>query len=190
MLHSAEGRSAAGAKPVPMTSKPDTGSAASAPPTAEASLTDIPRYTVVESNVATGGQPTLEGLRVLKDRGFHTVVNLLPKPEEDDAEASMVRELGLEYVSLPVTADGISTQALEEFNRILDEPKHRPIFIHDSTGNRAGAMWYLHRVVADKASPDSARRQAARIGLRGPESDTDLWQAIERVLNEQNNSEL
>jgi protein tyrosine phosphatase (PTP) superfamily phosphohydrolase (DUF442 family) len=146
-------------------------------------VTGIPGYFIVEPNVATGGQPTLEGMKWLKERGFLTVLNLLPESDADPAEASMVRQLGLEYISLPITAATIDAATAEQFNQIVDDAKHRPIFIHDSTGSRAGAMWYLHRVTVDKIPDDRARSQAARIGLK--DSDTELWLAIQKLRAEQ-----
>jgi protein tyrosine phosphatase (PTP) superfamily phosphohydrolase (DUF442 family) len=161
--------------------QPGTNGRGDSPSTAD-EVTGIPGYFIVEPNVATGGQPTLEGMKWLKDRGFHTVLNLLPESEADPAEASMVRQLGLEYISLPITAQTIDAATTEQFNQIVDEAKHRPIFIHDSTGSRTGSMWYLHRVTVDKIPDDRARSQAARIGLK--DSDTELWLAIQRYLAE------
>lgn len=144
--------------------------------------TGIPGYYIAEPNVATGGQPTLEGMKWLKERGFRTVLNLLPESEADPAEASMVRQLGLEYISLPITAQTIGAETAGQFNQIVDDAKHRPLFIHDSTGSHTGAMWYLHRVTVDKIPDDRARRQADRIGLKN--SDTELWLAIQRYVSE------
>lgn len=152
------------------------------PATTSEEVTGIPGYFVVEPNVATGGQPTLEGMKWLKDRGFHTVLNLLPESEADPAEAGMVRQLGLEYISLPITAQTISAETADQFNQIVDDAKHRPIFIHDSTGSHTGAMWYLHRVTVDKVPDDRARHQAERVGLK--DTDTELWLAIQRYLSE------
>jgi protein tyrosine phosphatase (PTP) superfamily phosphohydrolase (DUF442 family) len=142
--------------------------------------TGIPHYTVAEPNVATGGQPTLDGIKWLKERGFRAVLNLLPDSEADPAEASMVRELELDYISLPITDGTITRETADMFDRLVDDPQYRPIFVHDSTGARTGALWYLHRIRVDKTPDDRARIQAGRIGLK--DSDTELWLAIQRVL--------
>jgi protein tyrosine phosphatase (PTP) superfamily phosphohydrolase (DUF442 family) len=177
--------------PINVPAKPKGNGANGQPSTSsgkEAAATDaatgIPGYyDGIESNVATGGQPTLEGMKWLKERGFKTVLNLLPDSEADPAEASMVRQLELEYISLPITPQTIDAAAIDEFNQIVDDTKNRPIFIHDSTGSRTGAMWYLHRVTVDKIPEDRALRQAERIGLK--DSDTELWLAIQRYLADQ-----
>jgi protein tyrosine phosphatase (PTP) superfamily phosphohydrolase (DUF442 family) len=144
--------------------------------------TGIPHYLIVEANVAAGGQPTLDGFKWLKERGFRTVLNLLPESDADPAEPSMVRDMELEYISLPVTPDTINRATVEMFNQIVDDAKHRPLYIHDSSGTRTGALWYLHRVSVDNVPEDRARNQADRIGLK--ETDTEFWIAIQRYLLE------
>ena len=92
----------------------------------------------------------------------------------------MVEELGLIHLSLPVAAESLDTDLLAQFNRIVNDPENRPLFIHDSTGSRTGALWYLHRIQMDQTPHETARREAAQIGLR--DTDTDLWLAIQRLL--------
>lgn len=149
------------------------------PPTPQ-SAPELPRFALVQRDIAAGGQPTLERLRWLKEHGYRTVLNLLPKTEADPAEASMVQELGLAYLSLPVTAESLDADALAEFNQIMNDPENRPLFIHDSTGSRTGALWYLHRIQMDQAQHETARREATQIGLH--DSDTELWLAIQQLL--------
>jgi protein tyrosine phosphatase (PTP) superfamily phosphohydrolase (DUF442 family) len=137
---------------------------------------------VLEANVAAGGTPTLDGIKWLKERGFRTVLCLQPESEVDPAESSMVRDLGLEYVSLPIDPHQLDRQTVESFNRLVDGSDYRPIFIHDASGVRTGAMWYLHRVTVDQVPEDRARSQARRIGIQ--DTDTEFWLAIQRYLSE------
>ncbi|MBI3463652.1 MAG: hypothetical protein HY000_11430, partial [Planctomycetes bacterium] len=96
-------------------------------PTQESPLAQgIPRYTVVTRDVAVGAQPTLDGLRWLKERGYRAVLNLLPETDADPAESSMVRELGLEYIPLPVAPETINPQTVAQFNQIVDSAE-RPL---------------------------------------------------------------
>ncbi len=142
----------------------------------------IARYWVIESdkNIATGAQPGLEGIGWLKARGFHTVLNLMPADESDPAEPSEMRRLDMDYIALPITAETITLENVEAFNTIADNGEIRPLFIQDSDGSRAGALWYLHRVLVDGVSGDEARREANRIGLK--DTQTDFWLAIDRLL--------
>jgi uncharacterized protein (TIGR01244 family) len=183
--------------PVPMPRRAPNGAPAQpaapkAQPTApaepgEVAAPGIPNYREgIEPNLASGGQPTLEGLRWLKERGFRTVVNLLPDDDADPAERGTVRELGMQYIALPVPRGPLSQDTVDRFNQLVDDAAARPLFIHDSRespGSRAGALWYLHRVLVDQASDEVVRRQAAQIGLS--DADTDLWLMIQGYLGEQ-----
>jgi protein tyrosine phosphatase (PTP) superfamily phosphohydrolase (DUF442 family) len=171
------GRSAASAAPGSEAIGPAT---PSSPQSDAQSVTGIPRYTTVDRDVAAGGQPSLEGLRSLMDRGCRAVLNLLPETDADPAESSMVRELGMAYLSLPVSAETLDRDTVARFSQIVNDPENRPLFIHDSTGSRTGALWYLHRIQTEQAPQETARREAAQIGLH--DSDTELWLAIRRSL--------
>jgi len=98
----------------------------------------------------------------------------------------MVRELGLEYLSLPVAPETINRQTVAQFNQIVDSAE-RPLFVHDSTGSRTGAMWYIRRITIDRVPSQTARRETASLGLST--SDTELWLRIQRVLAEQGREE-
>jgi len=135
---------------------------------------------VVEPNVATGGQPTLEGLRWLQDKGFRTVVNLRPAGDADPAEAGLVRHMGMQYVAIPVSPQTLDLKKLQQFNRIVDDARYRPLFIHGESGVAAGALWYLHLVYVDRAEDESARRVANLIGLKP--THTEWWIAIQKLL--------
>src|SRR5688572_26474982 len=69
----------------------------------------IPNYRVVRPSLATGGQPSADTLRRLKDLGFQTVVNLRTASEPGVAdEKRLVEEAGLRYVHVPITAASFS----------------------------------------------------------------------------------
>jgi protein tyrosine phosphatase (PTP) superfamily phosphohydrolase (DUF442 family) len=158
----------------------DAPAAGKAPPTPSATNKPpgLPYYTAVEPNLAVGGQPTAEGLRWLKQRGFRTVLNLRAAPTSD--EAATARQLGLQYRQLPVKPDAITRDLVERFNTLADDAAYRPLYIHDESGAVVGALWYMHRVIIDKASRDQAKKEAAAIGLS--DSHKALWSAIDTLL--------
>jgi protein tyrosine phosphatase (PTP) superfamily phosphohydrolase (DUF442 family) len=153
---------------------------------APAPVTPIDNYRVLTSSVATGAAPmTIEAISWLKSEGFKTIVNLLPESQADMAEGSEVRRAGMDYISLPMTPETLDAEAVRKFNEIIDDAARRPIYLHDSTGELTGAMWYLHAVLVDKLADTSARRLAARIGLEDPpmrDLSTKLWLAVQKHL--------
>ncbi len=71
-------------------------------------------------NVVTGGQPTADQLQGLKAAGGDIVLDLRdpmePRPVD---EAALVRELGMEYVNIPVRAGSLDDATLEHILAVL-----------------------------------------------------------------------
>ena len=69
----------------------------------------IGNYVVARQGVASGGQPSPEGLARLDGLGFRTVVNLrLPTESGYVDEKATVEAQGLRYVHVPLTAASLS----------------------------------------------------------------------------------
>lgn len=99
-----------------------------------------------EPGLLTGGQPDRECLEAVCAAGYRTVVNLRPVGEFDAFdEAHVVRELGLEYVHIPVAdADGLNAEAVASLDAVLADAQQRPMLIHCGSGNRVGALIAMH----------------------------------------------
>ena len=95
-------------------------------------------------NVLSGGQPSAEQLADAAEAGFTTVINLrMPGERGADDEATLVENLGMTYVHLPINgAEGIT----EENARALDEAlaaADGPTMLHCGSGNRVGGLLAL-----------------------------------------------
>lgn len=128
---------------------------------------DLPYYTEVTPLLGTGGQPTLDGLRQIADKGYKAIVNLRGPKEPFDlaGEQKLAAELGLRYYGVPVTGDFTPEQA-RQFLEVMQGLKDEKVFVHCTTANRVGAMVMMLRVLRDGLSPDDALAEARRIGLR------------------------
>ena len=121
-----------------------------------------------DGGVYFGGQPTAEALRAAPERGVKMVVNLRSEPEVaalDFDEAALVRELGMEYVALPVTPSTLGPQHADGLKDVLSRTTG-PILIHCGSSNRVGAVWalYLHH---HRSLPlDEALNLGRRAGLK------------------------
>lgn len=91
---------------------------------------------------ASAGMKSLVNFRAADDKG------LSPKEERRVAEAA-----GLNYLHFPVTADGLSDELVDEFRRSLDDLP-QPVFLHCTSGKRAGAMTIM--ALADDKGWDGA----------------------------------
>ena len=134
---------------------------------AQQNVQAIQNFLRVNTEICTGGQPTMEQLTALKAEGVTTVINLRTPQEYDAAvEEAKAKELGLRYFNIPVVSSGPKDEQAAEFLKVTDDPKNRPAFIHCASANRVGAFWMIRRVLRDNWTMDAAKGEAQKIGLR------------------------
>ncbi|MEP7227755.1 MAG: sulfur transferase domain-containing protein, partial [Gemmatimonadales bacterium] len=121
-------------------------------------------------NVVTGGQPTAEQLKALKAAGGEIVLDLRdpmePRPVD---EAALVRELGMEYVNIPVRAGSLDDATLEHILTVLRSAGNRPVFFHCGSGSRVGGALIPYFILDQGLEEQDAVDQAMRVGLRSAE---------------------
>ncbi len=129
---------------------------------------EIPKYLEVGPKVGTGGQPTPEGIRLLRQKGYSAVINLRTANEGVDlaAEEKLARDAGLSYFNIPVSSsDPQEGQALE-FLKLLDQLKDDKVFVHCAAANRVGGFMMIQWVVKEGVPIGEAERRANRVGLQ------------------------
>jgi protein tyrosine/serine phosphatase len=129
---------------------------------------NIPRFSLLATNLYRGGQPTEEGFQFLKDNGIKTIVNLRG---EDNSESGIVRALGMNYVQIPVGEIGLLTRipeaAIEQYFKLVGNPANYPIFFHCRRGaDRTGTLAALYRIRVEGWNADKAYREARDVGMR------------------------
>lgn len=97
---------------------------------------------VVDDKILSGGQPSLQDLKVLKTMGVTRIVNLRTTGEFDEFdEAAEVKKLGLEYHTIEVNGgDGVNLENASELDRLLASTQGR-VLVHCGSGNRVGALF-------------------------------------------------
>lgn len=139
--------------------------AAQVPATADA--TAFPNFVLVRPGLAAAGQPTPEGLAQLKGMGFKTVINLRTEKEGAKDEEAVVKAAGLNYVSVPVTAETLSPSDADAVSKVLDDPTAGPVLLHCASANRVGAVWALIRL-RQGATLEEAENDGKAVGLKSP----------------------
>lgn len=121
-------------------------------------------------NIITGGQPNAAQLRALKDAGGAIVLDLRdpmePRPVDEPA---LVRELGMEYVNVPVRAGSLDDATLERILSVLRNAGERTVFFHCGSGNRVGGALIPYFMLDHRMEEEDAVEQAMRVGLRSAE---------------------
>jgi protein tyrosine phosphatase (PTP) superfamily phosphohydrolase (DUF442 family) len=120
--------------------------------------------------VITGGQPTAQQLRALKDAGGEIVLDVRdPMESRPVEEAEMVRQLGMEYVNIPVRSGSLDDATLDRILAVLRGAGDRTIFFHCGSGNRVGGALIPYFMLDQGMEEQDAIDQAMRVGLRSAE---------------------
>jgi protein tyrosine phosphatase (PTP) superfamily phosphohydrolase (DUF442 family) len=121
-------------------------------------------------HVISGGQPNTEQLKALKLAGGAIVLDLRdpmePRPLDEPA---LVRELGMEYANVPVTAGTLNDQTIESILEVLRKAGDKTVFFHCGSGNRVAAALIPYFILDEKMEEEDAVNQAMRVGLRSSE---------------------
>ncbi|MEI8281259.1 MAG: sulfur transferase domain-containing protein [Armatimonadota bacterium] len=128
------------------------------------------------------GQPTEDALRKLAKEGVKTVICFRGHDEMNDRkvvsfdEAALLKELGMNYVHIPLgSPDDYTPAKVEEFAKALGKADGK-VLVHCTVGWRASLMWtsYLHQfqkqslddsIKAGEAMNMGANRVAALLGV-------------------------
>ncbi|HWN18710.1 MAG TPA: sulfur transferase domain-containing protein [Gemmatimonadales bacterium] len=120
--------------------------------------------------VVTGGQPTADQLKALKAAGGEVVLDLRdPMEPRPVAEAALVRELGMEYINIPVRAGSLDDTTLEQILAVLRRVGERTVFFHCGSGSRVGGALIPYFILDRGLEEQEAVDQAMRVGLRSAE---------------------
>jgi protein tyrosine phosphatase (PTP) superfamily phosphohydrolase (DUF442 family) len=155
--------------PVADAASPEPNDVATAPaaPVEVTAAPGLRRFAVVEPKLAGGSLPTSAGLDWLNEKGYKTVVDLRDPAEVQPAFIADVSKRGLRYISLPISLNTVDDDHISRFHFELSLADARPLYFFDSEGNRAGMLWYIHRMLVKSESydPQEASRQAEELGL-------------------------
>jgi len=122
------------------------------------------------------GQPDEAALRVARDAGVVTVVDMRTAGEDRGLdEQAAVEALGMRYIAFPVaSATDINAEKAEAFDSLL-RGVEGPVLLHCRTGNRVGAMFAL-RAGNQGVDEEAAVEIGRKAGL------TSLEKAVREAL--------
>jgi uncharacterized protein (TIGR01244 family) len=124
----------------------------------------------VGDDVFISGQPTERALRELAAQGVTTVVNLRSPPEMSRVpfdEAALVKELGMEYVYLPMRGTPelpYSPAAVKSFAAAMSNAKGK-VLLHCTIAWRASHLWAAYLIQYRNVPVATALQQTRMINL-------------------------
>ena len=143
----------------------------------------IRNFLKINTEFCSGGQPTAAHLAELKAQGITTVINLRVVGEagfDAPAEEADVKKLGMKYFHVPVAGQAPKDEQADEFLKITDDAKNRPVFIHCASANRVGAFFMIRRVLRDGMTFEAAKAEATKIGLQSAALEAFAKQYIDK----------
>lgn len=145
------------------------------------------KFSQVGDDVFISGQPTEKGLRELRSRGVTTVVNLRSPPEMAKVsfdEAKLVKELGMEYVYLPMRGTPelpYSPVAVKAFADAMTNAKGK-VLLHCTIAWRASHLWAAYLIQYRNVPVATALQDARMINLMDDMRMDDSQQPVEAFL--------
>jgi uncharacterized protein (TIGR01244 family) len=128
------------------------------------------KFARVGDDLFIAGQPTERALRELSAQGVTTVINLRSPPEMKRVpfdEAALVKELGMEYVYLPMRGTPelpYSPEAVKAFASAMSNAKGK-VLLHCTIAWRASHLWAAYLVQYRNVPVATALQQARMINL-------------------------
>jgi uncharacterized protein (TIGR01244 family) len=128
------------------------------------------KFARVGDDIFIAGQPTEQGLRSLRDQGVTTVVNLRSPPEMARVpfdEAALVKELGMQYVYLPMRGTAelpYSPAAVKSFADAMSNAKGK-VLLHCTIAWRASHLWAAYLIQYRNVPVATALEQTRLINL-------------------------
>lgn len=120
--------------------------------------------------LVTGGQPSAEQLAAFKAAGGAVVLDIRDPMEARSFNVpAKMKELGLEYVNIPVVAGQTNDKIMERILATVRTHKEKQMLFHCGSGNRVGGALLPYFMLDLGMEEEEAIAQAMRIGLRSPE---------------------
>ncbi|MGD2167664.1 MAG: protein tyrosine phosphatase family protein [Gammaproteobacteria bacterium] len=120
-----------------------------APLAAAQSLNDITNYREYSSTFASAGQPTQAQLPLVRNAGFERVIYIAFSTDGNAIanEDKLVRDLGMDYVHIPVVWNAPTVADFENFAAVMQRNPEQKTLLHCQVNARASAFAFLYRVL-------------------------------------------
>lgn len=122
------------------------------------------RFKKIEDGVFIGPQPTASDLQEAKQEGVATVVDFRMPTETATSNEEMVTSCGLDYVSIPVDKEALSSDQIAQLDEVM-RSKNRPFLLHCATGARAAMLYALNDALKRQASAQETFDAARSMGF-------------------------
>lgn len=142
---------------------------------------DLSDSTNTRQRLATSGQPTIEQFPTIKAAGYQVVINLalLDSSNAVPAERSILENLNLTYIHIPVLWENPQVADFDLFRQTMQQYSDQSVYIHCAANKRVSAFVYLYRRIYQNISVATALADLEKIWTPNP-----IWQRfIDELLS-------
>lgn len=114
----------------------------------ETALSQIENFQFIHDHLFSSGQPTTEQLRLIKEYGLSTVINVALTDSDHHLlhEDKICLDLGLNYIQLPISWETPSdSQCLLVLDLIDHLVKEQMVWVHCTQNYHVSCLMYLYR---------------------------------------------
>ena len=141
-------------------------------------IENIVNFLQISDRLATAGQPTVELYPAIVSAGYEVVINLAlnDSPNALADEGAIARQLGLEYIQIPVEWNAPTVADFQAFRTAMDTHLNAKIFVHCAANKRVSAFVYLYRICQGVDEP-IARQDLTKIWMLNEiwEKFIEIW---------------
>lgn len=114
----------------------------------EIALFELYNYHEYSSRLASSGQPARDQLPAIAGAGIQAIINLAPATSRGAyaEEGTLVRQLGMNYVHIPVVWDNPTSENRRQFLAAMKSFAGKRVLVHCVANARASAFIYLWRI--------------------------------------------
>ena len=124
-----------------------------------AELSDISNFREYSPTFASSGQPSEAQLQLLAEAGYERIVYIAFSNSRDaiTAEDATVKELGMEYVHIPVIWDKPTVADFYAFAAVMQRDPALKSLLHCQVNYRASAFSFMYRVLHENVPVEDAK---------------------------------
>lgn len=122
-------------------------------------------FQTVTESLAIGNVISPEELQEINQKGYQTLIDLCMINEDNQLNPEEVKQLGLDYISLPVDRLNFTLATLQSFMQAVDTAK-QPIYTRCASGLRAGVMTLLTLATRENWTEQQYLERRQALGLQ------------------------
>jgi len=151
-----------------------------------ADLSDASNYRQYSESLSSSGQPTADQLQNAAELGFERIVYLAFTDNHSaiEDEDRVVKELGMDYIHIPIDFDQPTLADYDLFERSMGEKDAAKTLVHCQVNFRASTFSFLYRVLVEDVAILEAKNDLDSVWV-----PNEIWyRLIRKVLQDRGKS--